>query len=92
MILEICRGVRPFVERSYSRQIWERGRQLDLKGRKRGVRYEPLEGIRRGWDAFKSCTNIAIGDGARTKFWFDTWYGVYHLKDSFPFFVWHFPS
>ncbi|WKA03180.1 hypothetical protein VitviT2T_021306 [Vitis vinifera] len=40
--------------------------------------------IRKGWEEFFLRTRIHIGNGRRTKFWWDMWVGDSKLKDLFP--------
>nr|CAN74099.1 hypothetical protein VITISV_028591 [Vitis vinifera] len=40
--------------------------------------------IRKGWEEFFLKTRIHIGNGRRTKFWWDMWVGDSKLKDLFP--------
>ena len=40
--------------------------------------------IRKGWDKFTHRTNIRIGNGRRTRFWWDGWVGEIKLKDVYP--------
>ncbi|RVW82606.1 putative ribonuclease H protein [Vitis vinifera] len=40
--------------------------------------------IRKGWEEFVLRTSIRIGNGRRTRFWWDIWVGDSKLKDFFP--------
>ncbi|KAJ9677624.1 hypothetical protein PVL29_022550 [Vitis rotundifolia] len=40
--------------------------------------------IRKGWEKFLLRTSIRIGNGSRTRFWWDLWVGDAKLKDLFP--------
>ncbi|RVX19153.1 putative ribonuclease H protein [Vitis vinifera] len=40
--------------------------------------------IRKGWEEFFLRTRIHIGNGRRTRFWWDMWVGDSKLKDLFP--------
>ena len=40
--------------------------------------------IRKGWEEFLLRTSIRIGNGRRTRFWWDIWVGDSKLKDLFP--------
>ena len=40
--------------------------------------------IRKGWEEFFLRTSICIGDGRRTRFWWDFWVGDSKLKHLFP--------
>ncbi|KAJ9700573.1 hypothetical protein PVL29_006060 [Vitis rotundifolia] len=40
--------------------------------------------IRKGWEEFFLRTSIRIGNGSRTRFWWDTWVGDSKLKDLYP--------
>ena len=40
--------------------------------------------IRKGWEEFFLRTRICIGNGRRTRFWWDIWVGDSKLKDLFP--------
>ena len=40
--------------------------------------------IRKGWEEFFLRTRIRIGNGRRTRFWWDIWIGDSKLKDLFP--------
>ncbi|RVW27626.1 hypothetical protein CK203_099125 [Vitis vinifera] len=40
--------------------------------------------IRKGWEKFFLRTSIRIGNGRRTRFWWDFWVGDSKLKDLFP--------
>jgi hypothetical protein len=40
--------------------------------------------IRKGWEIFLGLSRFEVGDGARTKFWHDMWFGVTALKEAFP--------
>ena len=40
--------------------------------------------IRKGWEEFFLITSIRIGNGRRTRFWWDFWVGDSKLKDLFP--------
>ena len=40
--------------------------------------------IRKGWEKFFLRTSIRIGNGRRTRFWWDIWVGDSKLKDLFP--------
>ena len=40
--------------------------------------------IRKGWEEFSLRTNIRIGNGRRTRFWWDNWNGESKLKDVYP--------
>ena len=40
--------------------------------------------IRKGWEEFFLKTSIRIGNGRRTRFWWDIWVGDSKLKDLFP--------
>lgn len=39
--------------------------------------------IRMVWDASSSFASVEVGDGFRTRFWHDMWWGDFPLKDSF---------
>jgi hypothetical protein len=40
--------------------------------------------IRGGWAKFERFIYFKVGNGARIRFWYDTWCGDYPLKDIFP--------
>ncbi len=42
------------------------------------------EHIKCGWDVFSSFVSIEVGDGARTRFWYDIQCGERPLKETFP--------
>jgi len=40
--------------------------------------------IRKGWEIFLDLSRFEVGDGVRTKFWHDMWFGDIVLKEGFP--------
>jgi hypothetical protein len=44
--------------------------------------------IMKGWETFSGFSRFEVGDGSRTKFWYDLWCGDTMLKEFF-YFVWY---
>jgi len=39
--------------------------------------------IRKGWDTFSGFVRLKVGNGVRTKFWYNLWCGNTVLKEAF---------
>jgi hypothetical protein len=47
-------------------------------------RVEVWKNIRRGWEVLSRFIKYEVGEGSKTNFWHNLWYGYPPLKASFP--------